>query len=130
MKGPGLSSDGNQILKSSHASKTFRLDLYALTQQADSPEAWQAALGKVIRSTDAVKINAARKAHQQWWREFWNRSWIHVSGTPEASKVSQSYALQRYMTACAGRGAQPVKFNGSLFTVGLGAIPSGIRIRA
>jgi len=45
-------------------------------------------------------------------------SWIHCSGTPEAGKVSQSYAIQRYMTACAGRGAQPIKFNGSLFTVG------------
>ncbi len=43
------------------------------------------------------------------------------------TKVSQSYAMQRYMTACAGRGAQPIKFNGSLFTVGHdlpeGAIP-------
>ena len=27
------------------------------------------------------------------------------------------YALQRFITACAGRGAYPIKFNGSLFTV-------------
>jgi alpha-L-fucosidase 2 len=118
MKGPGMVSRDNLALKSIKASKSFRLDLYALTQQVDSPEAWQSALDKVIASTDAVKINTARKAHQQWWTEFWNRSWIHVSGTPEAEKVSQGYALQRFMTACAGRGAQPIKFNGSLFTVG------------
>jgi hypothetical protein len=31
--------------------------------------------------------------------------------------VSRGYALQRYVTACAGRGAFPIKFNGSLFTV-------------
>ena len=47
------------------------------------------------------------------------------AGTPEAEKVSQSYAIQRYMTACAGRGAQPIKFNGSLFTVGHD-LPEGI----
>jgi hypothetical protein len=118
MKGPDLVSADNQTLKSSGASKSIRLDLYALTQQADTPEIWQAALDKVIASTDAVKIKAARKAHKQWWIDFWSRSWIHVSGTPEADKVSQSYAIQRSMTAAAGRGAQPIRFNGSLFTVG------------
>jgi hypothetical protein len=35
----------------------------------------------------------------------------------EAAYVSQMYHLQRFITACAGRGAFPIKFNGSLFTV-------------
>ena len=35
----------------------------------------------------------------------------------EAALVSQKYHLQRFITACAGRGAFPIKFNGSLFTV-------------
>jgi len=35
----------------------------------------------------------------------------------EAGYVSQMYHLQRFITACAGRGAYPIKFNGSLFTV-------------
>ena len=35
----------------------------------------------------------------------------------EAAYVSQMYDLQRFITACAGRGAYPIKFNGSLFTV-------------
>ena len=118
MKGPGLTSSDNLTLKSSDASKALRLDLYALTQQADTPETWQAALDKKIKTIDDIKIMSAWKAHQKWWAEFWNRSWIHVAGTPEAEKVSQSYAIQRYMTAGAGRGAQPIKFNGSLFTVG------------
>jgi alpha-L-fucosidase 2 len=118
MKGQGLASSDNQTLTSTSDSKTFRLDLYALTKQADSPEIWQAALNKEIDSTGTNSVKAAWKAHAQWWAEFWNRSWIHVSGTPEAGKVSQSYAIQRYMTACTGRGAQPIKFNGSLFTVG------------
>jgi hypothetical protein len=118
MKGPGLTSVNNQTLKSVRPARSFRLDLYALTDQSDSPDAWQKTLDQLIRSTDAVDIEAARKVHQQWWTEFWKRSWIQVSGTAEAEKVSQSYAMQRFMTACAGRGAQPIKFNGSLFTVG------------
>ena len=39
----------------------------------------------------------------------------------EAAYVSQMYHLQRFITACAGRGAYPIKFNGSLFTVPPGA---------
>jgi hypothetical protein len=35
----------------------------------------------------------------------------------EAAYVSQMYHLQRFITAAAGRGAYPIKFNGSLFTV-------------
>jgi len=33
------------------------------------------------------------------------------------SPVTRGYALQRYATACAGRGPFPIKFNGSIFTV-------------
>jgi hypothetical protein len=118
MRGSRMVSSDGLTLKSSNASKALRLDLYALAQQADTPEIWQAALNKKIEAVDATKIKSAWKAHQEWWAEFWDRSWVHVSGTPDAAKISQSYAIQRYMTACAGRGAQPVKFNGSLFTVG------------
>ena len=35
----------------------------------------------------------------------------------DAAYVSQMYALQRFINACAGRGAYPIKYNGSLFTV-------------
>ncbi|MGC9004290.1 MAG: DUF5703 domain-containing protein [bacterium] len=31
--------------------------------------------------------------------------------------VALAYALQRFITACAGRGSYPIKFNGSLFTM-------------
>jgi len=96
-----------------------RLDLYALTQQATTPEKWQSAMNQEIASADRTNFETARKAHQQWWTKIlgpkldschWKR--------PKPKKASQSYAIQRYLTACAGRGAQPIKFNGSLFTVG------------
>ena len=35
----------------------------------------------------------------------------------DAAYLSQMFALQRFITACAGRGAYPIKFNGSIFTV-------------
>lgn len=125
LSGPGLATADNQTLKSVRPSSSLRLDLYALTRQAASPEDWRTAINQVIATTQADSLHSAFKAHQQWWTEFWDRSWVHVTGTPDAAKVSQSYVMQRYLTACAGRGAQPIKFNGSLFTVGHD-LPSGV----
>ncbi|MCS7091348.1 MAG: DUF5703 domain-containing protein [Verrucomicrobiota bacterium] len=42
---------------------------------------------------------------------------IPQADTDEAFWVSQMYHLQRFLTAAAGRGRYPIKFNGSLFTV-------------
>jgi alpha-L-fucosidase 2 len=116
ISGPGLKSQDNNNI--SATASDLRLDLYALTQKVDGTEQWSAALDKIIAQTASIPIEAARTAHQAWWNEFWNRSWVHVEGTPDAAKVSQGYAMQRYFDACAGRGAQPIKYNGSIFTVG------------
>ncbi len=125
MKGPDLISSDDHTLKSARAAKVFRLDLCALTQQVSSPEEWRSALDRKIESVGATSLRVARKAHEKWWADFWNRSWIQVEGSRDAKEISQSYAMQRYMTACAGRGAQPIKFNGSLFTVGHD-LPEGV----
>jgi len=119
LSGPGLVSKDEHTLVSSAAAQEFRLDLYALTQeQATSPQSWQTSLNSLISEVDRVKLKQAWQAHEQWWGEFWNRSWIHVSGSADAARVSQSYCLQRWMMACSSRGPQPAKFNGGLFTVG------------
>jgi hypothetical protein len=52
-------------------------------------------------------------------RIFLNGKLLQASGdaSPVSSRVTQAYVLQRWMTACAGRGNYPIKFNGSIFTV-------------
>ncbi len=125
MSGPDLVSTDNQTLKSTGLASSQRLDIFALTRQTASPEEWRTSMDRVIDSVRATRLHRAYHAHAFWWQAFWARSWIRVSGTPSAAKVSQSYTMQRYMTACAGRGAQPIKFNGSLFSVGHD-LPAGV----
>ncbi|MBN1511460.1 MAG: hypothetical protein JXB13_05550, partial [Phycisphaerae bacterium] len=43
-----------------------------------------------------------------------------ASISDKAAYISQMYHLQRFINACAGRGAYPIKFNGSLFTAPAG----------
>lgn len=45
------------------------------------------------------------------------------SGEDDATHISRMFALQRFITACAGRGAYPIKFNGSIFTVPFAGAP-------
>lgn len=118
LTGPGLFAADNLTLNSRQPGQSLRLDLYALTRTVTNPAAWQAAMNQQVASLASLKLKATRKAHEAWWTGFWNRSWIQVAGTPAAIQTSRSYAIQRYLDACAGRGAQPIKYNGSLFTVG------------
>lgn len=118
MKGPGLVTAGDQTLQSAAPRLSLRLDLYAMTTQADSPENWRTAIDNMAERVDSTPIDAARRVHQQWWTEFWNRSWIKVSGDESAAAVTQGYALQRWMMATEGRGASAIKFNGGMYTVG------------
>jgi alpha-L-fucosidase 2 len=119
LTGPGLVSSDDHTMKSAVPKRSLRLDLIGLTKTgAASPEAWKSDLNSLLKSVSAVPIDSARQAHQQWWQDFWNRSWIHVSGSEDAAKVSQGFIMQRYMMAASSRGAFPTKFNGGLFTVG------------
>jgi alpha-L-fucosidase 2 len=102
-------------------SKTHRFDIYVQTKHPATVPEWVAAVDKQIIDTEAVPFEARRASHTAWWTAFWQRSWIHVTAAGgqegDAFAVSQGYALQRYINACAGRGAYPIKFNGSIFTV-------------
>ncbi len=119
LRGTGLVTTDNQTLRSASPAKNPRVDLVALTTtDTASAKAWRSALDSLVQKTNAVPFSGARRAHELWWSDFWNRSWIRVSGSDDAEKVSQGYAMQRYMMATSSRGAFPTKFNGGLFTVG------------
>jgi hypothetical protein len=57
---------------------------------------------------------------QQWWQQFWDRSFIRIGNSDTSSvawQVGRNYQLFRYMLACNALGEWPTKFNGGLFTV-------------
>jgi len=108
----------------SGTSKIISFDIYVLTQQPASPDAWFNKINGIIAENSRLSLKQQWEGHKKWWGKFWNRSRIDLSASPkdsaaskEAFTVSQAYTLQRFITACAGRGAYPIKFNGSTFTV-------------
>jgi alpha-L-fucosidase 2 len=119
LTGAGLVAVDDHTLRSAAPADSVRLDVVALTEaQATSPAAWRTGLDSLVAADRPAAYAAALVAHRQWWRDFWQRSWLHVAGSDDAAKVSQGYIMQRYMMAASSRGEFPAKFNGGLFTVG------------
>jgi alpha-L-fucosidase 2 len=116
--GTGLVSKNDRTLVS-REQRDFRIDVIArMEKNAASGRAWKTQLDQSLAGANPTDLSVAWRAHQRWWQEFWNRSWIQVSGDEQAQEVSQGYAIQRYMMAASSRGELPVKFNGGMFTVG------------
>jgi alpha-L-fucosidase 2 len=128
MQGEGFVKKGGKTLVCEKGA-VRRLGIHVLTRQPTNPESWLDAIMSQVRSTDAVGHDRAWAAHIAHWEEFWDRSWIYVRTGPgvtvktplgaedEGLVVTRGYVLQRFINACAGRGAFPIKFNGSIFTV-------------
>lgn len=122
VRGEGMQPESDRALASAEPSNEQRIQITVLTDFADSPADWRKAVDALAARTPAD--SAARfAAHREWWHAFWDRSWIGIGDDSSGSEpsdsqvVSQAYALQRYINACAGRGKLPIKFNGTLFTV-------------
>ncbi len=116
IKGNGLTRVSDSTLRSTTAQKDFRLSVYVHTAHPVTPEKWLKQLEAKVKKVDKIDFARARKEHYRWWDEFWDRSWIRVSGDNDADTVTKGYTLFRYMLACGGRGEFPIKFNGSIFT--------------
>jgi hypothetical protein len=117
MRGEGLVRDGDCGLRTRGPRSHIALGVYPLTAQTATLEEWVDCVQAQATASDEAAVESAFTAHCDWWRGFWERSWIRVSGTAEAEIVSRGYELQRFINACGGRGAFPIKFNGSIFTV-------------
>lgn len=108
----------------SKTSKSGSLNIYVLTQHPSQPNEWQEQIELVATDVEAKSFNDRKKDHENWWSDFWDRSWIYADASDnnstqaeEAYAVTRAYTLQRFIDALAGRGNFPIKFNGSLFTV-------------
>ncbi len=117
ISGVGLKSKDDKTLVTSAPTRSLHVRIHALTEQTKTPEDWLTHLEQQRQSVEAVPVETAWLTHVKWWRVFWDRSYIDVSGTANAEATGLAYQLQRWVQACAGRGNYPIKFNGSLFTV-------------
>jgi hypothetical protein len=105
------------------AAASHRFDIHVLTRHPATAAAWLADIQSRAAVIEALDFNTRRNSHLAWWQAFWDRSHIEITpasgaaDTAAPADLTRGYSLQRFITACAGRGAYPIKFNGSLFTM-------------
>ncbi|HEX7411340.1 MAG TPA: DUF5703 domain-containing protein [Bacteroidales bacterium] len=126
MSGDKFEKRDNKTLYSNTGSNRS-IAISVLTLQPSTPEQWLASISRISKKNTPAEKENLFKQHKGWWLNFWNRSWIDVSCNDtvktalgiemQGNVLSRGYTLQRFISACAGRGNYPVKFNGSLFTV-------------
>lgn len=122
IEGEGLVSLTKTVLQSERPQKECRISIYPLTLQTDRAKEWIVQVKSNASQIGSQPYGTRMKRHVDWWRAFWDRSYIHVSSTDTQERsitesITRGYILQRWMNACAGRGHAPIKFNGSIFTV-------------
>lgn len=117
IKGEGLLNKDDVTMQTGKTVNSQLISIYPLTAVAGSGNQWLNKLELQVKNIGTLNLEQSRLAHQKWWQQFWGRSSVFVSGDELAKKVTQGYILQRFVTACAGRGAYPIKFNGSIFVV-------------
>lgn len=107
-------------LNSKAPSDKFTLDILMHSGYYKTNSEWEKNMLALVASENE-NYNAQFKTHQQWWKDFWDRSFIAINPenpNPKDSvwQVGRNYNLFRYQMACNAKGEYPTKFNGGLFT--------------
>ena len=107
-------------LESKAPARTHELQAILHVANTKTLEEWDTGLQKIRRDVEA-NISTARRDTQDWWKGFWERSYILVNpDKPDPAspiwQAGRNYQVFRYQLGCNAHGAYPSKFNGGLFT--------------
>ena len=89
--------------------------------QTDTAAVFEKQLSADAARLKATDLGRAYAAHEGWWERYWSQSYIRLSASTSpplgfnASLVAWQVAIQRYLSACEGRGPGIIKFNGGIF---------------
>jgi alpha-L-fucosidase 2 len=124
LSGDGFKKTSDTELTSGKPTTATTLSVTVHAAQTDSVDSWLMLLRAAVVSAATQSRSDLWRDHQDWWRDFWARSYIRPEARApdwnQAATIGEQSAWQRYLVACCGRGLYPVKFNGGLFTADWG----------
>ena len=106
--GPPAVGTGRR-LKANYPNGRYELVIAAATTYDGAP---QASVGKVM---DGLLVQtdreAIRREQAQWWRRFWEQSYLDIRG-PDGEYLTKLWYVTLYSYSSVGYGPYPPKFNG------------------
>jgi hypothetical protein len=107
-------------LRSRTPARTHSITVALHTATVPTVPQWQQRLRQTLAAA-RQDPRAARQRTLAWWRDYWQRSFIHIRPDKAAAnapewQAGRNYQLMRYLLGCNALGQYPTKFNGGLFT--------------
>ncbi len=96
--------------KSKQASHDLTV-IVSMVTSGESENPTQSAV-QLLNDFEKLTVQKAKEVHQQWWKNFWSQSFVHL----ENDYIENSYYFRRYLMGSSSRGKFPVVFNGGLWT--------------
>jgi hypothetical protein len=57
---------------------SHQMAVFVLTDHPSTPEKWLTKINNIIARVESVDLQQRRECHVKWWRDFWDRSWMHI----------------------------------------------------
>lgn len=105
----------------SNFQKENHLKIHTSNQQVENVNTWLEDLK--VNTGNKLNLKKNWKNHENWWSNFWDSSFIQISGSKDAETTSAGYAYTMYLNAMAGEGEFPIIWNGSMFAPNLSEVP-------
>lgn len=84
-----VTAEGGKTLDDTHLEspkgKHHRFSIFVDTMHPATENEWLAEMNSHIAKAAAIPFESRIKAHQAWWAERWNRSWIVAKESPNSS---------------------------------------------
>jgi len=75
---------------------THHFAIHVLTRHPATPEAWLKDMDALIAATETTPLEKRRQAHEQWWGDFWNRSWIRAASNPNMGSTAPLFPANQH----------------------------------
>ncbi|MCD6394767.1 MAG: hypothetical protein J7M40_14845, partial [Planctomycetes bacterium] len=73
------------------AAKSQRINVYVLTRHPSTPDQWIKQMDRLIDSVEKSPFAKRLQAHNKWWSDFWDRSWIYATpNSPQTISLIKS----------------------------------------
>ena len=116
----------NHELRTKKPVKDFQVIATTFAHQTPDVATWLKEIRAI--SAQAPATSEAELRTSAYWHDFWNRSWMFISGDskPKAdanqeeatsSVVTRAYVLNKFQMACQMRSPLPANFQGGMFRV-------------
>lgn len=101
--------------KNTGSELVYTASIFTATLTSSTPDEWKQHIMQLAEQYGTEKEDTFEN-HKSSWHEKWAKSYVLCPKDSEGFLFAKGFLYQRYMNLCAGKGAYPIKFNGSIFT--------------